>query len=103
MSGPATRPPAWREPIDYVGMAEADNGSSVSQSNTWNINSPLPWIVLSIVISCLSIGLAFSARDRALLAEREARIIEDDTKYIRAYLSARGIDIPANHEEAEDK
>lgn len=32
----------------------------------------------------------------------ETRILEDDTKYVRAYLSARGIQIPANHEEAEE-
>lgn len=59
-------------------------------------------IVLA-VCGILGLVLGVAAYIRATVAEREARIIEDDTKYIRAYLSARGIHIPANHEEAEER
>ena len=88
---------------DNAPIAVAKRKSSVSQANTWNINSPLPWVAICLIVSGYAIHKADVAHDRAILAEREARIIEDDTKYVRAYLSARGINIPANHEEAEDR
>lgn len=43
-----------------------------------------------------------SVAERQRLTERETRIMQDDLKYVRSYLSARGINIPANHEEAEE-
>lgn len=65
-------------------------------------------ICILAAASVLAVGVAFHALGRAEVAVEQARqmrvetrILEDDTKYIRAYLSARGINIPANHEEAE--
>jgi hypothetical protein len=60
-------------------------------------------LMVAIVMMVISVSFSIIAMAYARLAEREARIIEDDTKYIRAYLSARGIHIPANHEEAEER
>lgn len=57
--------------------------------------------MIAVGVSFHSLGRAEEAVEKARLMERESRILEDDTKYIRAYLSARGINIPANHEEAE--
>lgn len=57
--------------------------------------------VLAVGVSFHALGRAEEAVEKSRLMERESRILEDDTKYIRAYLSARGIHIPANHEEAE--
>ncbi len=58
--------------------------------------------VLAGIAVAISIMGSISANERARLTERETRIMQDDLKYIRAYLSARGIEVPANHEEAEE-
>lgn len=66
----------------------------------------LPAIIFIGLLSAASLAISIvgwiSANEKAALTERETRIMEDDLKFIRAYLSARGIDIPANHEEAEE-
>jgi hypothetical protein len=66
----------------------------------------LPWIMIvgSLATAALAISIMgwISANEKARLTERETRIMQDDLKYIRSYLSARGIQIPANHEEAEE-
>lgn len=69
------------------------------------IHEHMPRGIAIVLALCGIFGLVAGVAGyiRASIAEREARIIEDDTKYIRAYLSARGIHIPANHEEAEEK
>lgn len=68
-------------------------------------------VVVSILAAAALVGVAMSfqanerserAMDQARLMERESRIMQDDLKYIRAFLSARGIEVPANHEEAEE-
>lgn len=68
-------------------------------------------IVVSILTAAALVGVAMSfqanerserAMDQARLMERESRIMQDDLKYIRAFLSARGIEVPANHEQAEE-
>lgn len=68
-------------------------------------------VVVSILAAAALAGVAMSfqanerserAMDQARLMERETRIMQDDLKYIRAFLSARGINVPANHEEAEE-
>lgn len=69
------------------------------------IHEHMPRGIAIVLALCGILGLVAGVAGyiKASTAEREARIIEDDTKYIRAYLSARGIHIPANHEEAEEK
>lgn len=57
--------------------------------------------IMSLCVALYALNRSDDASEKARLMERESRILEDDTKYIRAYLSARGIHIPANHEEAE--
>lgn len=68
-------------------------------------------VVVSILAAAALAGVAMSfqanerserAMDQARLMERETRIMQDDLKFIRAYLSARGIEVPANHEQAEE-
>jgi type II secretory pathway pseudopilin PulG len=68
-------------------------------------------IFVSILAAAALAGVAMSfqanerserAMDQARLMERETRLMKDDLKYIRAYLSARGIHIPADHDEAEE-
>ncbi len=57
--------------------------------------------VASLCFSIYAIGRAEAAGERARLAERETRIMEADFQYVRAWASARGVYLPANHEEAE--
>lgn len=59
--------------------------------------------IVICVFAILGFVLGFAGFIRSGQAEREARIIRDDFMFVRAYLSARGIQIPANHEEAEEK
>lgn len=59
--------------------------------------------VVAMGVAFHALGRAENATDQARLMERETRIMQDDLKYIRSYLSARGIKVPANHEEAEEK
>lgn len=57
--------------------------------------------LIAVAVSFLALGRVGAAEERARISEREVRIAQDDLKYVRSYLSARGISIPANHEEAE--
>ncbi len=57
--------------------------------------------VLATGIAFHSLGRAEQAIEESRRIRTEARLMEADTQYIRAYLSARGIHVPANHEEAE--
>lgn len=59
--------------------------------------------VVAMGVAFHALGRAENAVDQARIMERETRIMQDDLKYIRAFLSARGIEIPANHEQAEEK
>lgn len=58
--------------------------------------------VVAMGVAFHALGRAENAVDQARLMERESRIMQEDLKYIRAFLSARGIQVPANHEEAEE-
>lgn len=107
-----TRPIATETGVYDDGRAvsvKSDNGSSTSAHIKTDIhtdnstNKPMPYIVLAIALSVLSMAVSYVATREAQLIERETRVMEDDLKYIRAYLSARGIEVPANHEHAEDK
>lgn len=70
-------------------------------------------LVVNIVLAAaalIAVGVAFQASERseramdfARLMERKTAIMENDLNYIRAWTSARGLKIPANHEEAEEK
>jgi hypothetical protein len=66
----------------------------------------LPAILFVGLIAAAALAISIvgyiAANEKAALTERETRIMQDDLKYIRSYLSARGIQIPANHEEAEE-
>lgn len=59
--------------------------------------------VVAMGVAFHALGRAENAVDQARIMERETRIMQDDLKYIRAFLSARGIEIPSNHEQAEEK
>lgn len=59
--------------------------------------------VVAMGISFHALGVAQQSLEESRRIRTEARIMEADTQYIRAFLSARGIHIPANHEEAEDR
>lgn len=65
---------------------------------------PAIMIVGALAAAALAISIVgwIAANDKAALTERETRIMQDDLKFIRSYLSARGIHVPANHEEAEE-
>ncbi len=67
----------------------------------------VPLLVGIAILSGLAVGISFvaymSSMNMQRITERENRVMEDDLKFIRAFLSARGIEIPANHEEAEEK
>lgn len=58
---------------------------------------------IALIVSFLALGLVFVAIERSRMAEREARIMEDDLKFVRAWVNARGYEIPINHEQAEEK
>ena len=87
-----------------AGSGAHATGGSVS------INGSTIIAIVLAVASLISVAVAFQAdqrseraMDQARMMERESRIMQDDLKFIRAFLSARGIDIPANHEQAEEK
>lgn len=67
----------------------------------------VPLLVGIAILSGVAFGISIvgymSTLEMARITERETRVMEDDLKFIRAYLNARGIEIPANHEEAEEK
>ena len=88
----------------HIAMPEVrEQSASVIQIETSRL---LPAIIFIGLLSGAALAISvvgwISANDKAALTERETRIMQDDLKYIRSYLSARGIQIPANHEEAEE-
>jgi hypothetical protein len=70
-------------------------------------------LIVNIVLAAaalIAVAVAFRADERsersmdfARLMERKTAVMENDLNYIRAWTSARGLAIPANHEEAEEK
>lgn len=57
--------------------------------------------VAAMILGALGMIIGLSAFSWAYMAEREARIMQGDWTYVRAYLSARGIEVPSSHEDAE--
>lgn len=57
--------------------------------------------VAALIVSCIAMVMGLTAFSWAYIAEREARIMQGDVGFIRAYLNARGIEIPGSHEDAE--
>jgi hypothetical protein len=66
----------------------------------------VPLLVGIAILAGVAFGISIvgyqSTQEMARITERETRVMEDDLKFIRAYLNARGIEVPANHEEAEE-
>lgn len=84
--------------------------SSTATGGSLTINGSALFNLVLCIFAVLAFGYAMQANERseramdqAALMERETRVMEDDLKFIRSYLSARGINVPANHEEAEEK
>lgn len=79
-------------------------GGNVTISGGAIISALLAFSALTAVaVAFLALGRTDNAVEETRKVEREFRIMQDDLKFQRAYLSARGISIPANHEEAEEK
>lgn len=57
--------------------------------------------IAALIIGGLGMIIGLSAFSWAYMAEREARIMQGDVGFIRAYLNARGIEVPGSHEDAE--
>lgn len=72
-------------------------------SSTLLIGLLLSACMVSVGVSFYAIARSDAAMRQAQLSERETRIMEDDFKYVRAWLSAHGQFIPGNHEDAEGK
>lgn len=102
MSDPFLTPSLKGSPVAMPEVRE--QSASVIQIETSRL---LPAIIFLGVVAAASLAISITgwiaANEKAQLTERETRIMQDDLKFIRAYLSARGIDVPANHEEAEEK
>jgi hypothetical protein len=58
--------------------------------------------VVAMGVAFHALGRAENAVDQARLMERETKLMQADLQFIRAYLSARGIHIPKDHDEAEE-
>ncbi len=93
---------------DRIPVSHWDQGARIHYEESSRGIVPLMCVLAAASVT--AVGIAFHSLGRAEQAveesrriRTEARILEDDTKYIRAYLSARGMPIPANHEEAEEK
>lgn len=89
--------------------ASSERQSSPDVHNTMNVSGSAVLLLVfgalcagALVLSVHAIGKAELAAERSRIAERETRIMQDDLKYIRAYASARGIFIPADHDQAEE-
>jgi hypothetical protein len=101
MTDPFLTPSLRNSPVAMPEVRE--QSASVIQIETSRL---MPAIILIGLLSSAALAISIvgwiAANDKAALTERETRIMQDDLKYIRSYLSARGINIPANHEEAEE-
>jgi hypothetical protein len=93
--------PSFRGPVAMPEVRE--QSASLIQIESSRLLPAILFVgLLAAAALAISIVGWISANDKAALTERETRVMEDDLKYIRAYLSARGIDVPRNHEEAEE-
>ncbi len=57
--------------------------------------------IAALIVGSLGMIIGLSAFSWAYMAERESRIMQGDVTFIRAYLNARGIQVPGSHEDAE--
>lgn len=79
-------------------------GGNVTISSSAIISAMMAFASLTaIAIAFLALGKTDSAIEETRKVEREFRIMQDDLKFQRAYLSARGVNIPQDHDEAEEK
>lgn len=101
MSDPFLTPHLQHSPVVMPQVRE--QSASVVQIESSRL---LPMLIIVAVLASAAFVVSIlgwiSANEKARLTERETRIMQDDLKFIRAYLSARGIHVPANHEEAEE-
>ncbi len=100
MSGPITQnleTENYVRPSSPIAFEQTGTGNAGHLSNTWNINSPLPWIALIAILSGLSLGLAIGARDAAnhalKIAERETRLQRLEVDELKVALQTQGIKI----------
>jgi hypothetical protein len=59
--------------------------------------------VAALILGALGMIFGLTAFSWAYIAERESRIVQGDVGFMRAYLNARGIEIPGSHEDAESE
>lgn len=57
--------------------------------------------IAALIIAALGMIIGLSAFSWAYMAERESRIMQGDVTFIRSYLNARGIKVPASHDDAD--
>jgi hypothetical protein len=57
--------------------------------------------IAALILGALGMIFGLTGFSWAYIAEREARIMQGDVGFMRAYLNARGIEIPGSHEDAE--
>lgn len=57
--------------------------------------------IAALIVGSLGMIIGLSAFSWAYMAERESRIMQGDVTFIRAYLNARGIQVPASHDDAD--
>ncbi len=57
--------------------------------------------IAALIVGALGMIIGLSAFSWAYMAERESRIMQGDVTFIRAYLNARGIKVPASHDDAD--
>lgn len=92
----------------YASPTTDRQSASVVQIESGKLMPVLVVVSMLAAAALCAVAMSFQANERseramdqARLMERESRIMQEDLKYVRAYLSARGIAVPANHEEAE--
>ena len=59
--------------------------------------------IAALILGALGMIFGLTAFSWAYIAERESRIMQGDVMFIRAYLNARGIEVPGSHEDAESE
>lgn len=89
---------------DHRTGSPSATGGSVTISGSTVISAILASAaVIAMGVAFHSLGRAENAVETARIMERETKLMAADLQYIRAYLSARGIHVPKDHDEAEEK
>ena len=94
---------------DNIDSHEVNSFSPRATGGSLHLNGSVIVNAILAVAAMIAVAVAFRADERseramdfARLMERKAAVMENDLNYIRAWTSARGMNIPANHEEAEE-